>query len=224
MERPEPLIGVPPDPAQAAQEGGSVRKARDEEGVRVVGVLARAFYSDPVLTWFFPDDSRRMEQLERVFGFIGSKVWFPHDLTYTTETVAGAAVWIPPEQWRVSVLEQLRMMPGLISSVGLRDLPRSLRGFNLMESKHPRDRHYYLPVVGVEPQWQGKGIGTALLQPILERCDRDGVAAYLEATAPKNRACYERVGFEAVEEVTFPKGPPMWTMRREPRESSSRLP
>jgi GNAT superfamily N-acetyltransferase len=208
---------VAPNPAQAAEEGSSVRKASEPELPRVVSVLARAFYDDPVSSWFFRDDSRRMGQLERTFAFFGSKLWFSHELTYTTEGVVGAAVWVPPEQWHVGVLDQLRMLPGFVSSVGLRDLPRGLRGFNLMESKHPHDRHYYLPVVGVDSTWQGKGIGTALLEPMLERCDREGVAAYLEATAPRNRTCYERVGFEVVEEVTFPKGPPMWTMRREPR-------
>ena len=220
MNDTEPAIEAPPNPAQAAKEGDSVRSAREEEYAQVAGAIARAFYNDPVLSWFFPDDSRRMEQLEHLFGYFGRKVWFPHELTYTTDGVVGGAVWMPPEQWRVGIFEQLRMMPGFVSSVGVRDLPRALRGFNLMESKHPDDRHYYLPVVGVEPKWQGKGIGTALLQPMLERCDRERVPAYLEATAPKNRSCYERVGFKVVEEFSFPNGPPMWPMRREPRDGT----
>ncbi len=224
MDRVRSNVEGPPDPAQAAKEGGSVRKARDDEYPRVAGVIARAFYDDPVLSWFFRDDSRRMDQLERLFAFFGDKVWFSHELTYTTERLVGGAVWVPPEQWRVSVLDQLRMMPGFVSSAGVRDLPRALRGFNLMESKHPHDPHYYLPVVGVEPEWQGKGLGTALLQPMLERCDREGVAAYLEATSSRNRTCYERVGFEVVEEFAFPKGPPMWAMRREPRHGTDASP
>lgn len=218
MNDTEPAIEAPPNPAQAAKEGGSIRAAREDEYERVASAIARAFYDDPVLSWFFPDDSRRMEQLKQLFGYFGRKVWFPHELTYTTEGVVGGAVWMPPEQWRVGIFEQLRMMPGFVSSVGIRDLPRALRGFNLMESEHPDDRHYYLPVVGVEPKWQGKGIGTALLQPMLERCDRERVAAYLEATSPKNRSCYERVGFEVADQFSFPKGPPMWPMRREPRD------
>jgi RimJ/RimL family protein N-acetyltransferase len=212
---------APPDPAQAAQAAGSVRKARPEEHPQVVGVLARAFYDDPCSSWFFRDDSRRMAQLEGAFGFFGQKVWFEHDLTYTTDGIVAAAVWIPPERWRVGILDQIRMMPGFVSSIGLRDVPHALRGFNLMESKHPHDRHYYLPLIGVDPKWQGKGIGTAVLQPVLELCDREGVPAYLEATSPRNRTCYERAGFKVVDEFSFPKGPPMWPMRREPGGAAS---
>jgi GNAT superfamily N-acetyltransferase len=206
-----------PDPAQAAVERGSVRELRDEHRERAVRALARAFLDDPVLSWFFRDDYRRAARLEAVFAFMGSQVWFGHGLSYTTGGVVGAAIWVPPELWRVSLLDQLRMTPGFVSSVGWRALPRALRGFNLMESKHPHDRHYYLPIVGVEPSWQGMGLGTALLQPVLERCDREGAAAYLEATSPRNRSCYERAGFEVIDEFSFPRGPQMWPMRREPR-------
>jgi hypothetical protein len=50
------------------------------------------------------------------------------------------------------------------------------------------------------------------------RCDREATGAYLEASSERNRALYERHGFELVEAVRLPRGgPPMWTMWREPR-------
>lgn len=195
-----------------------MHKATGPEHPGVVAALARAFFDDPVTKWYFPDDSRRLRQHERLLAFIGEKVWFEHDLTYTTDGGIGAAVWIPPDHWRVGIPEQLRMTPGLMSRIGLRDFPRALRGFNLMESHHPHEPpHYYLPEIGVVPEWQGKGIGTALLRPMLERCDREGVPAYLEATSARNRACYERNGFEVTGEFRYPNGPSQWPMWREPR-------
>ena len=92
------------------------------------------------------------------------------------------------------------------------------RAITTIESNHPRKPHYYLPFVGVEPELQGKGVGTALLAPVLNRCDREGTPAYLEATTTRNRACYLRQGFAVTEEFRFPKGgPPSWRMWREPR-------
>jgi len=206
-----------PDPAMAAQEAATIRPATPSEHSAVASALAKAFYDDPVLQWFFPDDARRLGQLERIFGFLGKRIWFVHDLTYTTDGVVGAAAWVPPEKWHTGMLEQLGMLPGMASAIGLRDLPRGLRGFNLMESKHPHEAHFYLPVVGVEPAWQGKGLGSALLQPLLQRCDREGASAYLEATTPRSRTCYERNGFEVTGEIVLPKGPTMWAMWRKPR-------
>jgi GNAT superfamily N-acetyltransferase len=208
---------VPPDPRQAAAAAASVRKARRDERAQVAEVLADGFYDDPVATWFYPDDARRREQLRNVFALVGERVWFDHDLTYTTDGVVGAAIWVPPGKWHLGMVDQLRLLPGMAAAVGWRALGRTLRGLNLMETKHPRDHHYYLPDVAVTPAWQGKGIGTALLAPVLHLCDEEGVPAYLEATSPRNRECYERCDFRVTEEFSFPNGPPFWAMRREPQ-------
>ena len=218
MQEPQPVAGPHADPARAAKEAASVHKATGSEHPGVVAALARAFFDDPATKWYFPDDSRRLGQLERTWAFIGERDWFKHDVTYTTDGGIGAAVWIPPDHWRIGIPDQLRMTPGLISRIGLRDFPRALRGFNLMESNHPHEPpHYYLPQIGVVREWQGKGIGTALLRPMLERCDREAVPAYLEATSARNRACYERNGFKVTGEFRYPNGPNQWSMWREPR-------
>jgi GNAT superfamily N-acetyltransferase len=210
-------VSSAPDPRAAAEESATVRPAREAERPRIAKTVALAFYDDPVMRWCFRDDSRRLRQLERLFGFFGDRLWFGQELTYTTHHVAGGAIWEAPDRWHVGVLDQLRMTPGLLSSIGLRDLPRAIRVFNLMESKHPHDpHHYYLPVIGVAPQWQGKGLGTALLRPMLERCDRERMPAYLEATSARNRVCYERNGFQVHGEIVLPDGPTFWPMWREP--------
>jgi len=94
-------------------------------------------------------------------------------------------------------------------------LPRLPRFLNAIEARHPHERHYYLSVIGILPEWQGRGFGSALLRPILERCDRDGLPAYSQASSPRNRALYERHGFVVVEEMRVSESPPLWRMWRE---------
>jgi GNAT superfamily N-acetyltransferase len=202
---------APPHPLQ------TVRKATTADVADVARALARAFYDDPVMSWFFRDDTRRMRQLERGFALFMRDVYLRHDESYTTHPPVGGALWAPPGKWHLGLLSQLRLLPRLAATAG-RELPRFLRGLAFIESKHPREAHYYLGPLGVEPEWQGKGVGSALLRPMLERCDREGVPAYLEASTPRNRALYLRNGFEVIEEVTLPRGgPPSWLMWRAPQ-------
>jgi len=204
------------DIAAAAREAGGVRKATADEVPQLASVLARAFYDDPALAWVLPDDARRMHIAERGFELYLRKLWFPQDESYTTDTVVGAAVWEVPGQWKVGVVQQLGLLPAMVVIYG-RLLPRLMRAIAALESNHPQEHHYYLPFVGVDPEWVGRGLGTALLRPILDRCDQQGVPAYLEATTPRNRALYERHGFEVTEEFSLGKdSPPLWRMWRKP--------
>jgi hypothetical protein len=140
------------DITSAAHEAGAVRKARPDELGNLAAVLARAFYDDPPIKWVLRDDGLRRALLERSFGLYLRKLWFKQDECYTTASVVGAAVWELPGQWKVGVLDQLRLLPAMARING-RLLPSILRGLATLESNHPAEPHYYVPFVGVEPQW-----------------------------------------------------------------------
>ncbi len=90
-----------------------------------------------------------------------------------------------------------------------------------MEKSHPAARHYYLFAIGVRPEAQGRGIGSALLRHVLPECDRARVPAYLENTNARNIPLYLRHGFEVTQELTLPfGGPKLWLMLRQPQGSN----
>ena len=159
-----------------------------------------------------------MRTLERAFGVGVRGVYLRDGDCWTTDRVVGGALWMPPTGWAVPFGRQLRLFPGMARAYG-RDLGRSLRALQVVVREHPpAPPHWYLAFVGVDPEWQGRGIGTALLRPVLERCDRGGLPAYLEASSPRNRACYERSGFEVTATIELPEdGPTMWAMWRDPQ-------
>ena len=109
------------------------------------------------------------------------------------------------------------MLPGLIRNAR-GELPRMLRFFNIADKKHPHEPHWYLNVLGIHPDLQGRGFGSHLMQPVLRRCDEQGLPAYLETDTERNVALYKRHGFEVTERFDLPGGgPPIWLMWREPQ-------
>lgn len=83
---------------------------------------------------------------------------------------------------------------------------------------HPREPHWYLYLLGTDSAHQGRGHGSAVLQPVLERCDDEVRPAYLESSKEVNIPFCRRHGFEVRSEFCPINGcPPMWPMWREPR-------
>jgi GNAT superfamily N-acetyltransferase len=194
----------------------AVRKATRADLPRLVEALASAFEEDPPMQWFLPDEAKRHDQIRRQFSLFLRIVHLRNGETYTTEDVVGGALWVPPGRYPPPLGAQLRVLPGLLRIYG-RSMPRAARGVEVMESDHPDEPHFYLDSLGVEPGSQGRGIGSALLRPVLDRCDREGVPAYLNAGSPRSRDLYLRHGFEVIQVFELPDGgPPLWRMWRKP--------
>lgn len=199
-------------------DGGDIRHMGEADVPGVAHALAQAFKADPHFRWIIQEERRRLQRLERLFALSTRRIWLPENEGYTHDQLVGAALWMPPGTWHIGLITQLRLMPATIGALR-GDSGRLLRALTFIERKHPRSPgHWYLPIIGVAPEWQGRGFGAALLRPVLERCDRDRTPAYLEASTPRNRALYERHGFEVTEECRYAAdGPPMWRMWREPQ-------
>jgi GNAT superfamily N-acetyltransferase len=91
------------------------------------------------------------------------------------------------------------------------------RGNARLGRAHPREPHWYLFALGVVPEATGQGRGTALLAPVLARCDAERLPAYLEASTEDNARVYARLGFERRDEVEILDGVRVRPMLREPR-------
>ncbi len=190
-----------------------IRPLRHDDVAPLAGVLARAFDDDPPFLWSQPDPARRAKRLRRMYGGRLETLWAEPE-SATTDDRAGVALWAPPDGWRVPPREMVRALPAV---VGPRVLPM-LAGMRRVEELHPRTPHLYLAVLGVDPPRQGGGIGGALLQPGLDRCDREAVPAFLETAKERNVGYYERFGFRVTHVVKLPRGgPPIWLMWRDPR-------
>ena len=197
---------------------GALREATDADLPQLALTLARAFADDPVMAWFLgegEDPSRR----ELFFRATIAHVHLPHDTVWVSEDCVAAAAWDPPGHWRIEDDSMGRLAQPFAELLG-EDLGRAVEGFEVIQSAHPdHEAHWYLAILGTHPDCQHRGIASALLAPVLDRCDRDGVPAYLESSKESNLAFYRRQGFEVTGTITLPgAGATLWPMWREPQE------
>lgn len=195
--------------------GLRTRRATERDLEPLAAMLAAAFWDDPIQQWLFPNEARRMRRLAEAFR--REATWFvAQGASFVTGDISAGALWSPPHIRRIPLGAQLQMAIAYRSLIGRR--VRSASQFlAAMERHRPRAEHWYLAILGTDPLAQGRGAGTAVLQPILERCDDTGVGAYLESSKESNVPWYNRHGFEVTEVLEHPSGPSLWLMWREPQ-------
>jgi GNAT superfamily N-acetyltransferase len=204
-------------PTSRDQPRIEVRVASPGEEDPIARSMAEAFWDDPVQVFLMPDAKSRQRRMVGLFEVLLRGHYLKLGETYVTPDHSGAAMWAPPGKAVLPFTAVLRHSPAMLRSLGRRSL-LALQVLSAIEKQHPKTPHWYLGVLGTRPERQGKGIGSSLLQPVLERCDAEGVPAYLESSKHTNLPFYRRHGFEVTGEINLAKGgPPVWSMWREPR-------
>jgi ribosomal protein S18 acetylase RimI-like enzyme len=192
-----------------------VRKAGPGDETGIDQILIRAFDDDPLVKWIVNPDARRQERV-RILIMAAHRLASAHGEVYVTPELTGAALWFPPQD-SPTLLENFKLMVGMARAASVSHLPTVFKGMVDLAARHPTYPHFFLYMLAVDPEHQGRGIGTALMQPVLARCDEDGLPAYLENSNERNLTLYERQGFRVVEEFISPKnGPSLWLMLRTP--------
>jgi GNAT superfamily N-acetyltransferase len=198
----------------------TVRLATPGDIPELAAVLARAFARDPFQTWLAGDAPERTQRVRDAWSGILRFGSGRLAATWTTDDLAGVAIWLPPG-YRPSITDSVRQVPSLARLVGwrrLRVVGDATEELEEHRRRHSPAPHYYLRAVGVDPRRQDEGIGSALVRPVLDRCDVESVAAYLETAVARQVLLYERLGFDVVDELDLPRTDiHAWLMLRRPR-------
>ncbi|MEU0106978.1 GNAT family N-acetyltransferase [Streptomyces sp. NPDC006251] len=197
--------------------GVAIRTADEGDRDLVVRLLDEAFQDDPVSGWVFPGaEDRRAKHPGLMAAF--TDVVLASGRIDLTEDGSACALWlsVPAGEHGGDAEDD---GPAQVRQAVDPDNERIEAIGRLTAAIHPSGRaHEYLWMIGVAPGRQGEGLGTALIESVLDRCDREGRPAYLEASNARSRKLYERLGFElAGPALDLPDGPTMWPMWREPR-------
>lgn len=183
----------------------------DEED-RAIATLVLAFAADPATRWTWPESRQYLAAMPTFVRAFGGNA-FEHDGAHCTPDYTGVALWLPPGVH--ADVERIGELMESTASPSAREAGSAI--FEQMATYHPQEPHWYLPLIGVDPAHQGKGHGDALMAYALDRCDRDGLPAYLESSNPRNISLYRRHGFEPIGSVQAGSSPEIVPMVRRPR-------
>lgn len=189
-----------------------IKTATTSDEAPAIAVVVLAFSADPAARWTWPDPQQYLTHFPTFVKALGGNA-FAHGSAYYVDGYAGAALWLPPE-----VRPDEDALITLLQRTGSAPVQKDLFAvFEQMGRYHPREPHWYLPFIGIDPSQQGKGYGATLMKHALIPCDRDHTLAYLESSNPKNIPLYERDGFELLGTIQVGASPPIFPMLRKPR-------
>lgn len=177
-----------------------------------IATLALAFVRDPIIRWFYPEADAYLRHFPGFARAFGGEA-FGKGTAWISDDQGGVSLWLPPNVHADGEAIENHVFSTIDGSK--REAMEPF--FEELDAYHPKEPHWYLPIIGVDAAHQGKGLGAQLLQIALERCDGDGVIAYLESSNPANISLYERHGFEVVGEIRHGDCPPAFPMLRPAR-------
>jgi ribosomal protein S18 acetylase RimI-like enzyme len=185
-----------------------------------MALLGRAFAGDPLAPFLFPDEQQRARRFARFLGIPLCYCW-RYGTVACTPGLSAVSCWLPPGHTSMTTTGMLRS--GAMSWA-LRLGWSGLRRVSILGADVDRTQrrlvaapHWYLFVLGVEPERQRQGLGTMLLRAGLARADASRQPCYLETTNAQDVPYYEKFGFAALGEETIPRGDlRYWPMVRRP--------
>ncbi|MBD2315439.1 GNAT family N-acetyltransferase [Phormidium tenue] len=196
-------------------------------------MMADTFFVDPLSCYLIPNERYRLESLEKAWrktinhDFPLGHVYCSEQSDRNTSTaldnlqILGIASWLPPNAKSPSLLGSLPLILEIFLQNGAISTKRILNTLTKTEAYRLRDcptPHWYLEGLGVSPKAQSKGIGSLLLQPVLQQADRQGEICYLFTSTDRAVKFYQRHGFVVREELRVLKdAPPLWMMMRSPQ-------
>lgn len=185
-----------------------IRVGTWDDEPNVGALMALAFATDPFVRWILPDPLDYVKSSLK-HARITTAPAFDNGTVYMIGETFGTAVWIGPDA---------KFRRKKASEEGGVDMPKELAELIQKSSAYrPKEPHWYLAYVAVDPAYRGKGLGTALMKHSLDICDSDHMPVYLESTNAANLSIYKRHGFELLAEVQVGNSPKRYSMLRPAR-------
>lgn len=177
-------------------------KAEASHKYLVVDLLCQAFDGNPSVNYIIKQDRRRQERIKALMEYSfdtclsSGEIWLSDNLN-------GCALFLYPNAKRTTLKSIYRDVQLIFKSIGIKRISLALKREGRINAIRPKIPCIYLWFIGVRPQVQQKGIGSALLKNVIGHAEKLQLPVYLETSILQNLPWYEQFGFTVYNKFTF---------------------
>ena len=181
-------------------------------------IVAKAYFEAEDFSSFSTDPSKRMKHLIKTMGMTLRYTFKFGGVYAPSPNLEGVVAWLPHNKVKIPIWQYVRLgMLPVIAGVG-KDVRNELLLYDRLSKKKHKEYanfpHLYLYNIAVDPEHQGKGWASVLLNPMLAKADKQRLPCYLESPE-RNVSLYEHYGFEVLEHISLPDADnDIWLMMR----------
>lgn len=172
-----------------------MRRANYSDKSIILDILARSFDDNKSVNYVVKQDQKRCERIRSLMDY-SFNVCNAFGEVWISDDQQACALILHPDQKRTSLRTLIWDMKLALAVIGLDRVGAVLKRESMIKTKHPREPFSYLWFIGVNPQRQNKGIGSAFIQDVINECERKKRPIYLETSTEKNLPFYKKFGFE----------------------------
>lgn len=172
----------------------------DIDKSRIIDILCESFYDNKSVNFVVKQDhkkDKRLRVLMEYSYFIGENF----GKIYLNDDKSACAILIDPSKKKTTFKSIVWDIKLLISCIGIANVSNVMKREKEIKKNHPTIDFIHLWYIGVSTNNQGKGIGTSLMNEIIQDYKKKNQPIYLETSTTKNFPFYERLGFEKVAEI-----------------------
>jgi len=172
------------------------------EKALVIDILTASFLENKSVNYIISQDNNKVQRIRSLMDY-SFEVCSMFGKVLLSEDRKACALLLYPEQKRTTLRSIWLDLRLIANCIGLGNLTKAMNRESKVKKKQPKERICYLWFIGVNPQYQGAGRGSALLAEIIRESDTERRPVYLETSTSKNLPWYKKFGFEIYDELNL---------------------
>lgn len=172
-----------------------MRKATTADKNVILDILTRSFDDNKSVNDVVKQDQNRVDRIEKLMEY---SFYLCHEFgeVWISDDQQACALVLFPDTKRASFFTFMWDLKLALSVIGLDRINMILKREKMIKANHPRTPIAYLWFLGVNPELQGQGVGSALLGQLIKECESKNRPIYLETSMTRNLPFYKKFGFE----------------------------